>query len=95
MKAESDKETLEYIEKILDITKKLGKLNNTISNREKLNYFVKELPEKRLNFLEITYSISEDVNKILEHMKKQIRNRRIFIPEKKIKKKEENFIISF
>jgi len=54
MKAESDKETLEYIEKILDITKKLGKLNNTISNREKLNYFVKELPEKRLNFLEIT-----------------------------------------
>jgi len=38
--------------------------------------------------LEIKYSISDDVNKILEDMKKQIRNHRIFISEKKKKKRK-------
>jgi len=49
----------------------------------------KGLPEKQLNFLEIRYSISEDVDEILEDMKKQIRNRRIFIPGKNKEKEEE------
>jgi len=89
MRAESDKETLEYIEEFLEITQKLGKLNNKLSNREKLNYLFKGLPEKQLNFLEIRYSISEDVDEILEDMKKQIRNRRIFIPGKNKEKEEE------
>ena len=70
MRAGSDKETLEYIEEFLEITQKLGKLNNKLSNREKLNHLFKGLPEKQLNFLEIRYSISEDVNEILEDMKK-------------------------
>ena len=72
MRAESDKETLEYIEEFSEITQKLGKLNNKLSNREKLNYLFKGLPEKQLNFLEIRYSISEEVDEILEDMKKQI-----------------------
>jgi len=38
--------------------------------------------------LEIRYSISEDVDEILEDMKKQIRNRRIFIPGKNKEKEE-------
>jgi len=41
--AKSDKETLEYIEEFLKITQKLGKLNNRLSNQEKLNYLFKEL----------------------------------------------------
>jgi len=89
MRAESDKETLEYIEEFLEITQKLGKLNNKLNNRKKLNYLFKWLPEKQLNFLEIRYSISEDVDEILEDMKKQIRNRRIFIPGKNKEKEEE------
>ena len=88
MRAESNKETIEYIEEFLEITPKFGKLNNNLSNREKLNYLFKGLPEKQLNFLEIRYSISEDVDEILEDMKKQIRNRRIFIPGKNKEKEE-------
>ena len=41
MRAESDKETLEYIEEFLEITQKLGKLNNKLNNRKKLNYLFK------------------------------------------------------
>ncbi|KAG4102223.1 hypothetical protein H8356DRAFT_1341884 [Neocallimastix lanati (nom. inval.)] len=67
----------------------LRKLNNKLNNREKLNYLFKGLPEKQLNFLEIRYSISEDIDEILEDMKKQIRNRRIFIPGKNKEKEEE------
>ena len=52
-----------------------------------INLF-KGITEKWLNFLEIKYSISDDVNKILEDMKKQIRNHRIFISEKKKKKRK-------
>ena len=55
----------------------------------KINLLVKKLPEKKLNFLEIRYSISEDVDKILENMKKQIRNRGIFILEKSKEKEED------
>jgi hypothetical protein len=46
MRAKSDKETLEYIEELLEITQKLGKLYSKLSNREKLNYLFKRLPEK-------------------------------------------------
>jgi len=63
MRAKSDKETLEYIEELLEITQKLGKLYSKLSNREKLNYLFKRLPEKWLNFLEIKYSISENADK--------------------------------
>jgi len=38
--------------------------------------------------LEIKYSILDDVNKILENIKKKIRNSRIFITGKKKKKKK-------
>jgi len=64
-------------------------LNNKLSNREKLNYLFKRLPEKQINFSEIKYSISDDVDKILEDIKTQIRNRRIFIPEKNKEKGDE------
>jgi len=70
MRTESDIETLEYIKEFLEIISKPGKLNNKLRNREKLNYLFKGLPEKQLNFLEIGYSISEDVDEILEDMKK-------------------------
>jgi len=51
MRAESNKETMEYIEEFLEITQKFGKLNNKLSNREKLNYLFKGLPEKQLKLL--------------------------------------------
>ncbi|KAG4094634.1 hypothetical protein H8356DRAFT_1360519 [Neocallimastix lanati (nom. inval.)] len=51
MKAESDKETLEYIEDFF--------------------YLFKGPPEIQIDFLELKYSISDDANKILEHMKKK------------------------
>jgi len=46
MRAESDKETLEYIEEFLEITQKLGKLNNKFSNWEKLIYLFKNYQRK-------------------------------------------------
>ncbi|KAG4107788.1 hypothetical protein H8356DRAFT_1334063 [Neocallimastix lanati (nom. inval.)] len=81
MRAESNKETMEYIEEFLEITQKFGKLNNKLSNREKLNYL---------------YSISEDVDEILEDMKKQIRNHNIcerYNKKKRIKNKKKRLYL--
>jgi len=89
LNASNEKEVINYIDEFLEIIGKLSELNIKLNNREKLTYLYKGLPEKQINFLEIRCSISDDIDKILEDMKKQIRNRQTCIHEDE---KEVSFI---
>ena len=89
LNASNEKEVINYIDEFLEIIEKLSELNIKLNNREKLTYLYKGLPEKQINFLEIRCSISDDIDKILEDMKKQIRNRQTYIHEDE---KEVSFI---